>query len=274
MKATSLIDPTLPPGPLDADALAHYARHGFVKMEGWLDPAQVTSLRALTDALAALPEAPGRWMHYFEEVREGPVTGRLLCRTEAFMDSQPELAALLDPPRLRDALAQLLGEPAALFKEKVNYKLPGGGAYAAHQDAPAFSSFGHRSHVSVMVPVEDATPENGGLEVVFDHGDLDLLPTRADGAMSAEAEAAFTFTPLTVRAGDALLFHSFVPHRSGVNPTSKARRAYYLTYNRRSEGDRRAEYVALKRASFPPDCERVPGKVYDAGVFNVGNPIR
>jgi len=36
----------------------------------------------------------------------------------------------------------------------------------------------------------------------------------------------------------------------------------------------REAYYREKRAVFPPDVERIPGKDYgDSGVFNVGNPI-
>ena len=37
--------------------------------------------------------------------------------------------------RVIEAVGELLGEPAVLYKEKINYKYPGGGGYAAHQEA-------------------------------------------------------------------------------------------------------------------------------------------
>ena len=40
----------------------------------------------------------------------------------------------------------------------------------------------------------------------------------------------------------------------------------YVTYNPAAEGDHRERYFADKRASFPPDIEREPGKAY---VFRV-----
>ena len=36
----------------------------------------------------------------------------------------------------------------------------------------------------------------------------------------------------------------------------------YVTYNRRADGDHRLRYYADKRRSFPPDCEREPGREY------------
>lgn len=53
---------------------------------------------------------------------------------------------------------------------------------------------------------------------------------------------------------------------AGDNTTDSQRRVLYVTYNRRSEDDRREQYDADKRASYPPDCERQPGREY---VFRV-----
>ena len=165
-----------------------------------------------------------------------------------------------------------MDSPACLFKEKVNFKRPGGGAFAPHQDAPAFTSFGHTWHITVMVALDDATPENGCLEVVpgvWDH----VLATNDDLTMADSVVKELAWTPLQVRAGDLVCFHSYLPHRSANNLTRGSRRAIFATYNRASEGDVRDAYFAEKRRVFPPDDEREPGRTYEAGVFNVGNPI-
>lgn len=82
------------------------------------------------------------------------------------------------------------------------------------------------------------------------------------------------WSPIPTQPGDLLAFDSYLPHRSGPNNTSRPRRALYLTYNKAAEGNVRDDYYREKRAVFPPDVEREPGKDYGAaGVFNVGNPI-
>jgi len=62
--------------------------------------------------------------------------------------------------------------------------------------------------------------------------------------------------------GDIVFFDSYVPHRSDPNKTDKPRRALYVTYAKSAEGDFRTRYYADKRAAFPPDIERLPGKDY------------
>ena len=80
--------------------------------------------------------------------------------------------------------------------------------------------------------------------------------------LSAAEMAAYRFRPAPTAPGDVLFFDSFAPHSSEPNRTDSRRRILYLTYNRASDGDRRARYYADKHASFPPDVERQPGKSY------------
>lgn len=255
---------------LDEAHLRAWASDRTVVLRGALDPDEVDALRGWVDELAAWPETPGRWMKYFEGA------SRQLCRVEDFLPWHDGLRGLLLRPDLGAALAALFGEPAVLFKEKVNYKLPGGGGFTAHQDAPAFTSFGQTWHATVLIAVDATTPENGCLEWVAGHAAARTLDQAPDGTLAPEVEAALDFRPLPTQPGDVVIFDSYVPHRSGPNRSGGPRRALYVTYNPASQGDRRAEYFARKRRAFPPECERVPGAPPDpeGAVFNLGNPIR
>jgi ectoine hydroxylase-related dioxygenase (phytanoyl-CoA dioxygenase family) len=57
-------------------------------------------------------------------------------------------------------------EPAVLFIEKINFKLPEGNAFLPHQDAPAFTSFNQHYHIILMLSMDAAKPANGCLEMV------------------------------------------------------------------------------------------------------------
>jgi ectoine hydroxylase-related dioxygenase (phytanoyl-CoA dioxygenase family) len=195
------------------------------------------------DEVAAWPDDAGEWLHHRELTDDGPQ----LCRTENFVPFHAGLRALLtDGPMLATASA-LLGQPAVLYKEKINYKLPGGAGYAAHQDAPAYRFVD--THVSCMVAVDDALVGNGCLEVVSacHH---ELLPTDDAGCILAEVVAELDWEPVEVRAGETLWFHSRTPHRSGPNLGPSPRRALYPTYNALAEGDLRAAYYEQKRAEL------------------------
>ena len=140
----------------------------------------------------------------------------------------------------------LLGEPAVLYKEKINYKLPGGAGYSPHQDAPAYPMID--VHVSAMVAVDDADESNGGLEVVSGCFDA-VLPLDERGCIEASVVEQLDWQPVPLRAGHTLWFHSRTPHRSGPNRSDQPRRALYPTYNAAREGDLRRR--VLRRRSAP-----------------------
>ena len=89
-----------------------------------------------------------------------------------------------------------------LYKEKINYKLPGGAGYAPHQDAPAYRFVD--THVSCMVAIDDASAANGGLEVVSG-AHHELLPTDDDGCIRPDIVAALDWQPVEVRGGPDLV---------------------------------------------------------------------
>ena len=254
--------------------LAFWRAHGWLKIEGYLDPVQMTLLNAWTMDLQQRPETPGKWMKYFE-ADATQAASRLLCRVENFVQYHPGFADLIDGEAMRALVGALFGEPAALFKEKINFKLPGGAGFLPHQDAPAFTTFTQSLHITVMVSIDATTASNGCLEIAPHPGDRKQLPTAPDLTIDATAATVLPWTPILTTPGDLLVFDSFLPHRSRANLTSAPRRVLYLTYNKAAEGNVRDAYFAKKRATFPPDVERARGRNYgDAGVFNVGNPIR
>ncbi len=136
----------------------HFREHGWVVVDA-LPLRARSQLAAWVDEIAALPESAGVLQH-----REATDSGPQLCRSEQFLEVHAGLRELLCTGPLVDVASTLLGEPAVLYKEKINYKLAGGAGYTAHQDAPAYPMI--ESHVSAMIAVDDADADNGGLEVV------------------------------------------------------------------------------------------------------------
>lgn len=223
-------------------SLAHFEKTGWL-LDSTLDDDGVRELQRWVDDIASWPDDGDGWLHHREMTDDGPK----LCRSENLIPFHAGLRALLTTGPLLETAGALLGEPAVLYKEKINYKLPGGAGYAPHQDAPAYPFID--VHVSCMVAVDDSTAGNGCLEVVsgMHH---EVLPTDDVGCIRPDIVDAMDWEPVEVRAGQTLWFHSRTPHRSGPNPSAVARRALYPTYNALAEGDLRADYYRKKRAEF------------------------
>jgi hypothetical protein len=227
---------------MDSDALAHFREQGWLLTRD-LDAAATRSLQRWVDEVEGWPADGGPWLQYFEQTDDGPKP----CRSENFVPYHDDLRALLTTGAMLETASALLEEPAVLYKEKINYKLAGGAGYAPHQDAPAYPFV--KNHVSCMVAVDDATLDNGCLEVVS-ACHAEVLPCNADGCVRADVVDVLVWTPVEVRAGETLWFHSRTPHRSGPNLSSTPRRAIYPTYNAAAEGDLRTAYYEQKLAEF------------------------
>lgn len=258
---------------IGAAELEHWRENGWVWLRGSLDAGEVRDLKAWTEEIAAWPEIPGKWMRYYE--RPAKDAAKMLARIENFVPYHEGLAALFLGTRMLELLGKLCGEPVVLFKDKINFKLPGGKSFAPHQDAPAYVDFGVEHHLTLMVPVDAFTRENGCLEIARHSCERVFLPANPDGTVRDEVMRKEDLVPLLAEPGDLIIFDAWVPHQSGPNHTNGPRRSYYLTFNPLAAGDHRADYYARKRELFPPEYERKAGVDYAAigKQFNLGNPF-
>jgi 2-aminoethylphosphonate dioxygenase len=247
--------------------------NGYLKLTDFVKNSQ--QLTKWCDEVLSWPETPGKWMKYFEKNHHGE---NQLCRFENILDYHEGFNQLAYGKRTLQLLSFLMSEPASLFKEKINVKLPLGNGFTPHQDAPAFISFGQTYHITMMVAIDESTLANGCLQIASNYDKAQkTLPQKSDGSIIDAIVEKFEWHAIECKPGDVVLFDSYLPHYSKNNLSDKSRRALFITYNKQSEGgSKRCEYFALKRKHFPPDCERNPDKDYSLGasIYNVANPIQ
>ena len=243
---------------------AAFHRDGFLVCRGLFGAEEMADIARWTDEVAAMPEVPGKQMVYYEDSLLEPGR-RVVQRIENFAPYHDGFDRLFNSEAVLGRVSALFGEPAVLYKEKVNFKMPGGDGFKPHQDQQAGWWDYASLFISVLISIDEATVENGCLELAagfHDHGLVGGEWTPLTEGQMRDMD----FIACPTRPGDAVFFDSFAPHGSGPNMTDKPRRILYVTYNRLSEGDHRVQYYVDKRKSFPPDCERQPGKEY---VFRV-----
>jgi len=256
---------------LTEEQVASFKRDGWVFVPSeqiWSDE-QLYQLIHQVNVMDSWPEMAHHWMKYFEKNRNKGKAGhedepeKILQRIENFLEYNPSLNNLINDERMLGFVGQLFGEDAVLYKEKINYKLPGGDGFNPHQDVAAgWWMYGQSLHISVLIGIDAASPENGALELVRGaHRDGMLSPEWKE--LPKEVCDRLTWEMAATRPGDVVFFDSYVPHRSGPNYTDKPRRVAYTTYAKKAEGDFRARYYSDKRKSFPPDIEREQGKSYE-----------
>jgi len=259
---------------LSSEQVKAYEEDGYLVVKNLLPASISENLQAWSSEIETWPETPGKWMKYYEYHRKS--NERLLCRIENFLPYFPSLESLAKGI-INEISSDLLGEEAVIYKEKINFKFPHGSGFNAHQDQPAFVSFGIKKLLTVLLPIDPNTRESGGLDMVKRvHKEKRIYGQNSDGSIQTDIEAGMSWVPVDGKAGDVIFFDSYVPHRSDINKSQFTRRNLYLTYNPLSLGSFRQNYYDEKRRSFPQECERDPNKDYSEGakVFNVANPIK
>jgi hypothetical protein len=240
---------------------ARMAQDGFLVVREFFGPGQTADILRWTCELEAAPELPGRHWVYHEDSLTEPGR-RLIQRIENFCPFHPGFDELIRHGALRRWAGALLGGPAVLFKEKINFKMAGGPGFKAHQDQQAGWTRYAPLFLTALVTIDAATLENGCLEIVPGRHREGLIGEEWNPLDDSE----LPLRPVPTEPGDAIFFDSFVPHASKPNFTDRPRRLLYLTYNLAGAGDHRRQYYADKHASFPPDVDRDGSKSY---VFRV-----
>lgn len=244
---------------LTPEQVDQFHSDGFLVVRGMYSPEETRAISDWTDEVASMPEAPGKYMMYFEPSQTDG--SRILCRIENFVPFHQGFSKLITARRMQLAVSELFGEEAVLFKDKINFKLPGGDGFKEHQDVQAGWDDYAGIHITAMIAIDETNAANGSLEMIAGMHKQGVLgsmwaPLTEDDTGQAQYEAVHC------QPGDAVFFDSFAPHRSQPNETNEARRVLYITYNKLSEGDSREQYYTDKRKSYPPDIERDPDKDY------------
>ena len=247
--------------PLTQSQVDAFHRDGFLIARRLFSQRDMDTIANWSDELVALPEKSGRhWIYWEDSLREPGK--KLINRIEniaPFHSGFANLAELLKRP-----VAQLLGEEAALFKEKINFKMPGGGGFAAHQDSQAGWDRYVDFFISALVSIDSSDEENGCLKMAAGQHNRGLF--KSWEPLTEADMVGMEFVSCPTERGDVIFFDCYAPHASEPNMSDNIRRLYYATYNRRSAGDHMTQYYADKHKSYPPDIDRLPGKKY---VFRV-----
>ena len=203
-----------------------------------LDREATDALQVWADEVEAWPSGSHVWGHYAEQTPLGP----RICRTENVSACHTGIASLVDGV-LRDRAAAALGEPAVAFKDKLNYKQPGGAGFGVHQDQVAYP--GVDGVVSILVAIDDCRVESGCLWLA---GDVhEVLPTDDRGVVRADIASTLAWFPAELAAGDAVMIDGLAPHYSEANGSDAPRRVFIASYRGRVRAT--AARTTTKRAA-------------------------
>lgn len=219
---------------------------------------EIESISSWVDETKKWPQDISKYLHFYE--MKDPSS---LSRIENFVPYHRNLGQILLSKEITALISELMGEKAILYKDRINFKPPGGGAHSAHQDGVAYESGSLRAfekdsvpYISILIGIDRATIENGCFEVVngwkFDN--TEILPMESPdpehpnfSKISKDEEEKLQWIPIETEPGDVIIFTERLPHRSASNNSNTSRRILYGVYNPASYGDKRELYYSEKR---------------------------
>lgn len=151
---------------------------------------------------------------------------------------------------IKKKLLKIFGEKLIIFKDKCNFKPPGGAGFTAHYDGIfyfkdkknkkrkgwyEYSDF----FINALIALDPCNKKNGTLEISKWHNksfDELLMNTKNDGSpeLKKSFEKKLKFKKINLSPGDILFFSNKSPHRSRKNFSNSSRMLLYYTYAKAS----------------------------------------
>jgi len=230
---------------------------GFTVIPGYFNRQQMARISNWLIELRYKSPAPGKEAKYYEQ---SSITGEnQIVRIENILgDHNPQMTELFLSDKTIGCLTDLLDEPPVLFKEKINYKLPGCRADKLHQDqAAGWNAYGD-FYITMGIMVDPNRKENAALSFMKS-GNYERALMTPEWQPISEDDPPYQpegeYMLLEGDPGDVIFFDCFVPHGSPANTGAECRRNIFLTFNAASQGDKRAQYYADKWKAYPPNDE-------------------
>jgi hypothetical protein len=224
-------------------ALEHFRRHGWARLGRIARDDELARLRERADdimlgritypGLFFQHDAPsGRYVDL--DFGRGYVGPSLSYRKIEKLERDAVFRAWLENPLFERIARVIVGDEVALYRATLFTKGAAGGSELPwHQDGGSFWGLDRDPELQVWTALDDAPLEAGCVEVL-DGSHLGGLASPLGGVVQpqvlARARADERKLALPAVAGEVLLLHNLLWHRSGVNTTGRTRRAFTVTY--------------------------------------------
>jgi phytanoyl-CoA hydroxylase len=241
----------VPSPPLDDDtldaAVAHYRDRGWARLGKLVDVPTLAALRARADAIM-LGEIAYEGLFFQHDSESGRYEDleygkgfrgpSLAYRKIEKLEKDPLFLEWLKKDDFRRVCSriypQLAEDGVTLYRALLMNKHAGGGSDLPwHQDGGTFWGLDREPMLQIWTGLDDA-PIGGGCIEVFEGSHLAGLATPLGGVVPADKVAAARAdehaTPIPTVAGEVLLIHNHVWHRSGRTGIGRARRALSVCY--------------------------------------------
>ena len=223
--------------------LARWRAEGWAPLGRVLSDDGLAALRAAVDGLM-LGGEPGPGLFYQHDAASGDYRDLQLgqgwigpspaYRKVEKLERDPVIWQLITNPLYVRIGRAALGEALALYRAMLMNKAAGGGTELPwHQDGGLFWGVDRDPVLSIWTALDDATAASGAVELVpRSHlgGLVRPMGGNVPAAIVEQHDASGRAIRVEARAGEAVILHNHVWHRSGRNATAAPRRALSFCY--------------------------------------------
>lgn len=243
-----------------------YHKNGFLLIKNFFKKNHLISIKKKIET----KKNSEKVYHYFEKINKKKRIRRIERVTEVF-DS---VKKLLSDKKLKHQLNFIFSKNTRLFKDKLNFKYPGGEGYKPHidghflwNDRKNIKKFGWKEYsnkfISVVIPLENVDKKNGCIYLAkkectnkLGRNFFEILDKVEPFTPNIKKKYLkyFKFFPVQMRTGDILFFDWKCAHYSKKNLSKKSRMIFYATYceSRKKTINIRKKYYSDKDNSNNP----------------------
>lgn len=207
--------------------MSQYDEQGFVRLEGLWDAETLAAVTAAIDPFEARSEA---WVR-----SKGGQVGIAFADTITFTihlaQKSEVLRAFAAHPAIKDICHDLMGDDVRLYWDQSVYKKTAKAQeFPWHQDN-GYTFVEPQQYLTIWVPLVDVDEENGCPWIAPGLHKLGTLDHWLTNLGYRCLESVPDAVPVPAKAGDAVVFSSLSPHRTGPNlRLGSVRKAYILQY--------------------------------------------
>ena len=220
-----------------------FMEQGYLNLGRLLDDSALTTLQQRIDDIM-LGKLPYPTMHFQLDGATGEYKNlppdspghkgaTLQYRRITGLEEDPLFLAYIQHPLIRSLTRRYIGEDVSIFRAMfMNKPAHHGTVLPWHQDIGEGWGLDRNPIITIWTALDNATVANGCMQIVPGSHKLGVLNpqhfvTEADQARYTREQDVID---LEVAAGEAILLHNFMLHRSGVNRTAIPRRAFSVAY--------------------------------------------
>lgn len=225
------------------DFYQHFDAYGYARLGKLISDAELSDLcQRLDDLMLGHIEIEGIAFQLDNASSEyaslskrtvGPSQKTLDYRRLDELHHDPLFLAYMQNSVFREITRCYIGEDVSVFRSMLMNKPANKGTVLPwHQDIGTGWGIDSNPFVTIWTALDDATVETGCMQIVPGSHKLGIL--NEGHYTSAEDQEVYCaeekIVDFEAEAGEAILLHNWLLHRSGVNKTNRARRAFSAAY--------------------------------------------